>query len=164
MLFRSFRYLLFAHLRPTEYEIAEVVATLRSGWLGTGPKVAAFEADFASYVGAGQALGVSSCTAALQLAIQLLDLEPGDEVIVPSMTFVATANAVIHAGATPVLADVDRDTLNLDPQQVEALCTRRTRAVLPVHFAGRPCDMDRLMGLAKARDLAVIEEIGRAHV
>ena len=159
---RRTEYLVFGRPQVGEEEIAEVVATLRSGWLGTGPKVATFEADFAAYVGVGHALGVASCTAALQLAIQLLDLEPGDEVIVPSLTFVATANAVIHAGATPVLADVDQRTLNLDPHQVEELRTSRTRAILPVHFAGRPCDMDRLMSLAATYDLAVIEDCAHA--
>ena len=136
-------YLVFGRPQIGEEEIAEVVATLRSGWLGTGPKVAAFEAEFARYCGIGHALALSSCTAALQLGVQSLDLDPGDEVIVPSLTFVATANAVIHAGALPVLADVDPVTWNLDLADVERRITPRTRAVLAVHFAGRPCDIGR---------------------
>src|SRR6516225_1584510 len=112
-------YLIFGSPQLLEPEIEEVVATLRSCWIGTGPKVAAFETAFRDYVGSKHAVAVSSCTAALHLAMIALDLKPGDEVIVPSMTFAATANAVIHAGAKPVLADVDRTTMCLDPADVE---------------------------------------------
>src|SRR5262249_4293708 len=112
------KYLVFGSPELLEPEIEEVVATLRSCWIGTGPKVAHFETAFRDYVGSKHAVAVSSCTAALHLAMVALDLKPGDEVIVPSMTFAATANAVIHAGAKPVLADVDRATMCLDPADV----------------------------------------------
>lgn len=155
-------YLVFGRPQVGEEEIAEVVATLRSGWLGTGPKVAAFEREFSSYVASPHSLAVSSCTAALQLALQLVGLEPGDEVIVPSLTFVATANAVIHAGAVPVLADVDPVSWNLTATEVQRRATERTRVVLPVHFAGRACDMDGLMAVAQKENLAIIEDCAHA--
>jgi dTDP-4-amino-4,6-dideoxygalactose transaminase len=156
------KYLVFGSPELLEPEIEEVVATLRSCWIGTGPKVAAFETAFRDYVGSKHAVAVSSCTAALHLAMIALDLKPGDEVIVPSMTFAATANAVIHAGAKPVLADVDRTTMCLDPADVERRLTPRTRALIPVHFAGRPCQMDQLSQLAQAHDLRIIEDCAHA--
>jgi dTDP-4-amino-4,6-dideoxygalactose transaminase len=155
-------YLMFGSPEILQPEIDEVVATLRSGWIGTGPKVHAFERAFREYTGAGHAVAVSSCTAALHLSLVAIGLEPGDEVIVPSMTFAATANAVIHAGGRPVLADVDRRTMCLDPQDVERRITPRTRALIPVHFAGRACDMDALMGLARRHGLKVIEDCAHA--
>jgi len=143
-------------------EIDEVIETLQSGWLGTGPRVARFEADFSGYKGAKNAAALNSCTAALHLSVLAAGLHPGDEVITTPMTFCATVNAIIHAGATPVLADIDPRTMNLDPAQVEARITPRTRAILPVHFAGRPCDMDSLMQLARMHDLKVIEDCAHA--
>jgi dTDP-4-amino-4,6-dideoxygalactose transaminase len=145
-----------------EAEIDEVVASLRSGWLGTGPKVARFESDFAAYTGAPHAAAVGSCTAALHLSLLALELEPGAEVITSALTFCATVNAIIHAGATPVLADVDPVTMNLDPAAVAAAVTPRTRAVLPVHFAGRPCDMDALGELCGRHGLALVEDCAHA--
>ncbi len=145
-----------------EEEIAEVVDTLRSGWLGTGPKVSAFERDFAAYTASAHALALASCTAGLQLSMHVAGIGPGDEVIVPSMTFAATANAVVQRGATPVLADVDPRTCNLDPADVEQRMTSRTRAIIPVHFAGRPCDMGRLGDLARRNDLTMIEDCAHA--
>jgi dTDP-4-amino-4,6-dideoxygalactose transaminase len=124
--------------------------------------VAAFEQRFREYVGASHAVAVSSCTAALHLAMVAIGIRPGDEVIVPSMTFAATANAVIHAGGRPVLADVDRRTLCLDPEDVRRRLTPRTRALIPVHFAGRPCDMNALGNLARRHDLRVIEDCAHA--
>lgn len=143
-------------------EIDEVVATLKSGWLGTGPKVAQFERDFAAYTGAPHAVAVNSCTAALHLSLIAADLQPGDEVITSPLTFCASVNAIIHAGATPVLADVDPATMNIDPARVASRITERTRAILPVHFAGRSCDMDALMALAGRHDLKVIEDCAHA--
>lgn len=143
-------------------EIREVVASLRSGWLGTGPKVARFEKDFAAYKGVPQAAALSSCTAALHVSLLSAGLKPGDEVITTPMTFCATVNAIIHAGATPVLADIDPVTMNIDPAQIEARLSPRTRAILPVHFAGRPCDMDAIMGIAARHDLKVIEDCAHA--
>ena len=156
------RFLVFGAPAIGDDEIDEVVASLRSGWLGTGPKVARFEADFRTYKGAAHAVAVSSCTAALHLSMLALRLQPGDEVVTTPMTFAATVNAIIHAGAKPVLADVDPVTMNIDPAAVAAAVTGRTRAVVPVHFAGRPCEMDELLAVAAAHDLAVIEDCAHA--
>jgi dTDP-4-amino-4,6-dideoxygalactose transaminase len=147
-----------------EAEIAEVVACLESGWLGTGPRVAQFERDFAAYLGsdASHVAAVNSCTAALHVSMVALGFEPGAEVITTPLTFCATVNAIIHAGLTPVLADVDPHTQNIDPDAIEAAITPRTRAILPVHFAGRPCDMDRIMAIAQRHNLAVIEDCAHA--
>ena len=139
-------------------EIREVVASMESGWLGTGPKVARFEEDFRSYKGASHAVALNSCTAALHLSLIAAGVGPGDEVITSALTFCATANAIIHAGAVPVIVDVDPVTMNLDPGLVAERISHRTKALLPVHFAGRCCDMDRLMALAEAHDLLVIED------
>lgn len=156
------RFLTFGAPLIGEAEIDEVVDSLRSGWLGTGPKVARFERDFAAYKGADQAVAVNSCTAALHLSLLAAGLGPGDEVITTPLTFCATVNAILHAGATPVLADVDPITFNLDPAAVAARITPRTRAILPVHFAGRPCNMGALVALAEQHDLRVIEDCAHA--
>jgi dTDP-4-amino-4,6-dideoxygalactose transaminase len=155
-------YLVFGSPQILQPEIDEVVATLRSGWLGTGPRVARFERAFREYVGAGHALAVHSGTAALHLALIAIGLRPGDDVIVPAMTFVATANAVVHAGGRPVLADVDRATMCLDARNAARCVTARTRAIVPVHFAGRACEMDALLELAADRGLRVIEDCAHA--
>lgn len=146
--------------RPTigDAEIEAVVATLRSGWLTTGTRAAEFERAFADYVGAQHAVAVSSCTAALHLALAALGVGPGDDVIVPTLTFAATAEAAIHLGARPVLVDVEPTTLNIDPDAFAKATTARTRALIPVHFGGLPCDMDRLLEIARDRDIAVIED------
>jgi dTDP-4-amino-4,6-dideoxygalactose transaminase len=145
-------------------EIDEVVATLRSGWIGTGPKVAQFERDFAALKSVGQdkVAAVNSCTAALHISMIAADLGPGDEVITTAMTFCATANAIIHAGAMPVLVDIEPTTLNIDTAQLRQRITPRTRAVVPVHFAGRSCDMDEIMAIAQKHDLVVIEDCAHA--
>jgi dTDP-4-amino-4,6-dideoxygalactose transaminase len=156
------KYLVFGSPQLLEPEIEEMVATLRSGWIGTGPRVATFEKAFRDYVGAGHAVAVSSCTAALHLAMVAIGLKPGDEVIVPSMTFAATANAVIHAGGRPVLADVDPKTMCLDPEDVSRRITPRTRALIPVHFAGRPCDMAALSEIALRHHVMIIEDCAHA--
>jgi len=145
-----------------EAEIDEVAASMRSGWLGTGPKVARFEQEFRDYVGSAHAVAVNSCTAALHLAMVAARLEPGDEVITTALTFCATVNAIIHAGATPVLVDVDPATMNMDAGQVKTRITDRTRAILPVHFAGRPCDMDALCEIAVRHGLRLIEDCAHA--
>ncbi|MBA3341755.1 MAG: DegT/DnrJ/EryC1/StrS family aminotransferase [Gemmatimonadaceae bacterium] len=155
-------YLVFGRPQLLDAEIDEMMATLRSGWIGTGPKVARFQEAFRSYTGAGHAVAVSSCTAALHLAMIAIGIEPGDEVIVPSMTFAATANVVVHAGGRPVLADVRRDTMCLDPDDTARRITSRTRAIIPVHFAGRCCEMNALMELARHHDLKVIEDCAHA--
>lgn len=145
-------------------EVQEVVDSLRSGWLGTGPKVARFEKDFSLYKGVSEnnVAAVNSCTAALHVSLIAAGIGPGDEVITTPMTFAATVNAIIHSGATPVLADIDLSTMNIDPKQIEARISRKTRAILPVHMAGRPCDMDAIMTLADRYDLMVIEDCAHA--
>lgn len=155
-------FLVFGSPAIEEAEIEEVVATLRSGWIGTGPRVAQFEADFARYKGVDQAVAVNSCTAALHLSILAAGIGPGDEVITTPLTFAATVNAIIHAGATPVLADVDPHTMNIDPERVAERITSRTRAILPVHFAGHPCDMDALGALSAEHGLKLIEDCAHA--
>ena len=156
------RFLVFGSPLIGEAEIEEVTACLKSSWLGTGPKVARFEEDFKAYKKAPYAVAVNSCTAALHLSILAAGLKPGDEVITTPLTFCATVNAIIHAGATPVLADVDPLTMNIDPAQVAAKITPRTRAILPVHFAGRPCDMESLGTLAEKHRLKLIEDCAHA--
>jgi dTDP-4-amino-4,6-dideoxygalactose transaminase len=155
-------YLVFGQPLIEEAEIEEVVKSLRSAWLGTGPKVAAFEKLIAEYKGVKHAVAVSSCTAGLHLSCLALRLQPGDEVIVPAMTFCATVNAIIHAGATPVLVDVEPDTFNIDPEQVQRKITPRTKAIMPVHFAGRACNMDALTTLAREHNLKIIEDCAHA--
>jgi dTDP-4-amino-4,6-dideoxygalactose transaminase len=155
-------FLVFGSPRIEQPEIDEVVASLKSGWLGTGPKVARFEEDFKNYKGAPYAAAVNSCTAALHLSMLAAVLKPGDEVITTAMTFCATVNAIIHARATPVLADIDSATMNIDPEQIKAKITSKTRAILPVHFAGRACDMDAIMDIAKRHSLKVIEDCAHA--
>jgi dTDP-4-amino-4,6-dideoxygalactose transaminase len=145
-----------------EEEIAEVEATLRSGWLGTGPRVQRFEKEFKKYVGSRHALGLNSCTAGLFLALDALGVGPGDEVIVPTMTFAATANVIVHTGATPVLVDVNRKTMNIDPAAARKKITARTKAIIPVHLAGRPCDMDAIMDIAAKHKLFVVEDAAHA--
>lgn len=155
-------FLVFGSPLIEEPEIQEVVDSLRSGWLGTGPKVANFEEAFRKYNGARYAVALNSCTAALHLSLLALGLEPGQEVITTPMTFCATVNAIIHAGAKPVLVDVDSKTGNLAPEAVEAAITSRTRALLPVHFAGQPCEMDSLAALAKKHGLVMVEDCAHA--
>jgi dTDP-4-amino-4,6-dideoxygalactose transaminase len=145
-----------------EEEIAEVVDSLRSGWVGTGPKVERFEAALADYLGVPHCRCLSSCTAALILSMRVLGIGPGDEVLVPAMTFVASANAVEHAGATPVLIDSERGTGLIDLDAAQAAVTPRTKAIIPVHLAGRPVDMDALAWLRGEHDLVVIEDAAHA--
>jgi dTDP-4-amino-4,6-dideoxygalactose transaminase len=155
-------FLVFGSPALGEEEIAEVVATLRSGWIGTGPRVQKFEANFRRYIGCAHAVALNSCTAGLHLALNVLRIGPGDEVITTPLTFSATANTIIHVGATPVFADVDPRTMNLDPEVAARAVTPRTKAILPVHFAGRPCDMDALLQVARRHDLRVIEDAAHA--
>jgi dTDP-4-amino-4,6-dideoxygalactose transaminase len=143
-------------------EIDEVVACLKSAWIGTGPRVAQFETDFAAYKGIQRAVALNSCTAALHLSLLAADLGPDAEVVTTPLTFCATVNAIIHAGATPVLADVDQATMNIDPNEIERRITPRTRAIVPVDFAGRPCDMDAIMDIARRHNLKVIEDCAHA--
>src|SRR5689334_19522897 len=139
-------------------EIDAVVATLESGWLTSGPRVVELEERFAGYAGAEHAVATSSCTDALHLALRVAGVGPGDEVITSSFTWPATVNAILHTGATPRFADVDPATLNVDPAFVEAAVTPRTKAVVPVHFAGGPCDMDAIEHAVRGRGIAIVED------
>jgi dTDP-4-amino-4,6-dideoxygalactose transaminase len=143
-------------------EVDEVIATMEAGWLGTGPRVAKFERAFAEYRRTNHVAAVNSCTAAMHLALITAGIGPGDEVITTPLTFASTVNVIVHAGATPVLADIDLKTMNLDPAAVEAAITPRTRALLPVHLTGRPCDMDALMAIAARHGLLLIEDCAHA--
>ena len=140
-----------------EAEIAEVVDSLRSGWITMGPKVKRFEAAFAEYVGAPHAVALSSCTGGLLVALHALGIGAEDEVIVPTVTFCATANVVVQLGARPVLVDVGED-LNIDPAAVEAAITARTRAIMPVHYGGQACDLEAIYAIAERYGLAVVED------
>ncbi len=155
-------FLVFGSPAIGEPEIAEVVATLRSGWLGTGPRVQRFEADFRTYIGCAHAVALSSCSAGLHLALDVLGIGPGDEVITSPLTFSATANVIVHVGARPVFADVDPRTMNLDAEAAARAVTHRTKAILPVHFAGRPCEMDPLLEVARRHGLRVVEDAAHA--
>jgi dTDP-4-amino-4,6-dideoxygalactose transaminase len=155
-------FLIFGSPLIGDAEIAEVVDSLRSGWIGTGPKVQRFESMLAEYVGVPFVRCVSSCTAALILSMRVQGIGPGDEVLVPAMTFVASANAVEHAGATPVLVDSDPATGLIDLDAADAAITPRTRAIMPVHLAGRPVDLDRVAALRDRHGLLVIEDAAHA--
>ncbi|MEO6323507.1 MAG: DegT/DnrJ/EryC1/StrS aminotransferase family protein [Thermoanaerobaculia bacterium] len=143
-------------------EIDEVVATLRSDWITTGPKVRAFEREFADYVGSPAALAVSSATDAMLVALAVMGLGPGDEVITSTNTFCSTVHVIEHLGARPVLVDVEPDTLNLDPSAVERAVTTRTRAIMPVHVYGHPCDMDAIGAIASRHGLKILEDAAHA--
>jgi len=145
-----------------EAEIEEVTHTLRSGWLTMGPKTLEFEKRFAEYVGAKHAVAVNSATAGLHLALDVIGLKPDDEVITSVYTFTSTAAVALHLGARPVLVDVDPQTLTIDAEEVRRKITARTRAIIPVHFAGLPCDMDPILDLAARHGLTVIEDAAHA--
>jgi len=145
-----------------QQEIDEVIATMQSGWLSTGPRVRAFERAFADYIGATHAIAVNSCTAALHLALLASDIGAGDEVVTTPLTFCATANVVVHTGATPRFADIDPITWNLDPAAAAAAVTPQTRAIIPVHYAGRPVDVRAFRALAGRRNLVLIEDAAHA--
>ena len=151
-------YLVFGSPLIEEPEIQEVVDTLESAWLGTGPKVSKFEDILKEYTGAKFAMALNSCTAGLHLAMLVTGVRQGDEVITTPLTFCSTANAIIHTGATPVFVDVEKESMNMNPAKIEEAITPRTRAIIPVHLAGRPCDMDAIMDIAKRHDLLVIDD------
>jgi dTDP-4-amino-4,6-dideoxygalactose transaminase len=144
-----------------EEEIDEVVATLRSGWITTGPRTAQFETEFREYLGCRHTLGVNSATAAMHLALAASDIGPGDEVITTPLTFCATVNVIVQVGATPVLADVGSDG-NINPHAIAERITPRTKAIIPVHLAGKPCNMNAIWRLARRHGLRVIEDAAHA--
>ena len=151
-------FLIFGSPQINDDEINEVFDSLKSGWLGTGPKVKKFEDDFKRYKNIKHTVAVNSCTAALHLSLKALDLNEGDEVITTPMTFCSTVNAIIHTGATPVLADIDPITMNIDPKKIEEKITKKTKCILPVHFAGRSCEMNEIVQIAKKHELYIIED------
>lgn len=158
----SSRYITFGAPRFGAAERAELIDSIDRGWVGTGPKVQDFEKAFREYLCVPHAVAVSSCTAALHLSMVVAGIERGDEVITTSMTFAATANAIIHAGGTPVLVDCDRRSQLIEVESIERAITPRTRAIIPVHLAGRICDMPSIMELARKRGLIVIEDAAHA--
>ncbi|GAB6280473.1 MAG: aminotransferase class I/II-fold pyridoxal phosphate-dependent enzyme [Thermovirga sp.] len=155
-------FLPFARPDISEIAIADVVDSIRSGWLTTGPKAQHFERVFGEYVGSPYSLAVNSATAGLHLALLAFGIGPGDEVITTPMTFAATVNTIVWVGARPVLADIDPITLNIDPALVEKAVTPLTKAIIPVHFAGRPCDMDAIEATAEKHGLVIIEDAAHA--
>jgi perosamine synthetase len=148
----------FAKPHLTGREGALVAEVIASGWVSQGPKVRAFEEAFAARVGAAEAVATTSCTTALQLALYVMGVGPGDEVIVPSLSFIATANSVWQCGATPVFADIDPDTYNLDPDAAERAITARTKVIMPVHQVGLPADMDRFLELGERHGITIVED------
>ncbi|NJD57123.1 MAG: DegT/DnrJ/EryC1/StrS family aminotransferase [Nitrospirae bacterium] len=146
----------------TEDEITGVLDSLRSGWITMGPKTMEFEKMFGAYIGSRNAVSMNSCTAGLHLALKMIDLSEGDEVIVPTITFTATAEVIAYFRAIPVLVDVDEETCNIDVTKIEEKITPRTKAVIPVHFGGQPCDMDEIADIAERHDLLVVEDAAHA--
>ena len=155
-------FLVFGNPQIEEDEIKEVVDCLRSGWISTGPRVAQFEEQFKQYIGSKHALALNSCTAGLHLSMIVAGLKPGDEVITTPMTFAATANAILHTGASPVFVDIELSSMTIDPGLIEEKLSPKTKAILPVHLCGRPCNMDRIMEIAKNHNLLVIEDAAHA--
>jgi dTDP-4-amino-4,6-dideoxygalactose transaminase len=156
------KFLVFGAPDIREDEIKEVVKTLKSSWIGTGPKTHEFEENFRAYIGTKYAVALNSCTAGLHLALVVLGVKAGDEVVTTPLTFTSTANVIVHQNAKPVFVDVERDTMNIDPQEIEKKITPRTKAIIPVHLAGRPCKMDEIMAIAGKRHIAVIEDAAHA--
>jgi dTDP-4-amino-4,6-dideoxygalactose transaminase len=155
-------FLPFARPSLGDEEIAELVDTLKSGWITTGPKTEKFAAEFARYAGGRFAVPVSSATAGLHVALLALGVGPGDEVITTPMTFVATLNTIVHCGAVPVLADIDRTTLNVRVEEVEKKIGPKTRAIVPVHYVGQPADLDALLDAARPRGIPILEDAAHA--
>jgi perosamine synthetase len=151
-------YLLFHKPFISEEEIDEMVDTLQSGWLSMGPKTIRFEEEFNKYIGAKKSVAVSSWTAAGHLTLEAFGIEKGDEVIVPTMTFPATAEIVCYFGAKPIIVDVDADTLNISSEEIEKAITPKTKAIIPVHYGGQPCDLDEINEIAKTHNLKVLED------
>src|SRR3954471_3985123 len=159
---RRSAFLLFSTPAIGEEEMLEVADTLRSGWITTGPKTQQFESAFKEKVGAASAVGLNSCTAGLHLGLMALGVKPGDEVITTPMTFCAAANVIEHLGATPRFVDIEPDTLNIDPARIDEAGTRRTRAILAVHYAGHPAELDAIQEIAAHRQLGLIEDAAHA--
>ena len=156
------QFLVFGNPMIEQDEIDDVVDSMKSGWLGTGPKVIRFQEAFREYIGSKHALAVNSWTSGMHLGLIVAGIGPGDEVITTPMTFAASVNVILHSGATPVFVDVSLPDMTIDVNQIEDKITPRTRAILPIHFAGRPCNMDVIMDIAHRHDLLVIEDAAHA--
>lgn len=160
--FRRAEFLPFSKPNISEPEIAAVGDVLRSGWITTGPKAAQFEEAFCHYTGSPAAVAVASATAGMHVALEALDIGPGDEVITPAMTWVSTVNLIVLRGATPVFVDVDRDTLLVQPEAVREHITQRTKAIIPVHYAGAPVDLEAFRCIARDHNITLIEDAAHA--
>lgn len=145
-----------------EKEIEEVVDSLKSNWITTGPKMRFFEDKFKSFIGSKYAIAVNSGTAALHISTSSINIQPGDEVITTPFTFVASANCVVYRGGIPIFADIKKDTYNIDPSEIKRKLTPKTKAIIPVHFAGQPCDMDEIIEIANENNLFIIEDAAHA--
>ena len=146
----------------TNKELSSVISVLKSTWLGTGPVTKKFENNFRKYKKTNYAISVNSCTSALYLSLKLLNIKKGDEVITTSLTFCSTVNSIIHAGATPVLVDIDKDTLNINYKEIQKKINRKTKAIIAVHFAGMPCDMDKILKITNQYKINLIEDCAHA--
>ncbi len=155
-------FLIFGKPKITSKEVHEVLDTIKSGWLGTGPKTKQFETDFASYIGAKHAIALNSCTAGLHLALDVLNIRDGDEVITTPLTFTATANVIVHHHARPVFTEVQKDTWNIDPKQIEKKITKKTRAIISVDLHGRPCEYDEIKKIARRNKLFLVDDAAHA--
>jgi dTDP-4-amino-4,6-dideoxygalactose transaminase len=155
-------FLRFGAPKFVQKEINEVVKTLKSGWVTTGAKTRTLEENFKKYIGVDYAIALNSATAALHLGLLAVGVKPGDEVIVPAMTFGASANTIVHCGATPVFVDCERDSMNIDPKMIEKAITGKTRAIVVVHVAGRACDMRAIMAIAKKHKLKIVQDSAHA--
>lgn len=156
------KFIPFGAPKISEDEIKEAVAVLRSGWIGMGPKVRQFEEKFKRYVGSGYALALNSCTAGLHLSLLVSGVRSGDEIITTPLTYAATGNAILQAGAKPVFADIDLKTYNIDPREIVKKINKKTKAIIPVHFGGLPCEMNQINKIAKRFHLKVIEDAAHA--
>ena len=156
------KFLIFGAPRIEKKEIDEVVETLKSGWIGTGPKTHKFESMFKNYIGSKHALALNSCTAALHLSLLAGGIKSGDEVITTPMTFTATAATIIHCGAKPVFVDIEKDSMNIDPEKISERINSKTKVILPVHFAGRPVNVDKIANIAEQNNLLVVEDAAHA--
>ncbi|MBS3152093.1 DegT/DnrJ/EryC1/StrS family aminotransferase [Candidatus Woesearchaeota archaeon] len=155
-------FLVFGKPHITEKDIEEVVDTLKTGWIGFGPKSIKFENLFKEYIGTKNAVSVSSCTAALDLSLKLYGIKEGDEVITTPLTFASTANVIVHNKATPIFVDVIKETQNIDPRKIEEAITPKTKAVIPVHLAGRPCDIKQIVEICEKHGLKIIWDCAHA--
>ena len=147
---------------PGKEELAEIKESFSTRWIGLGPKTKQFEEDFCKYTGAKQAISLNSCTGALHLALVALDIKERDEVLISSMTFASTGQVVLYQKAIPILVDVDPETLQMDPKDLEKKITNNTKAIMPVHYGGHPCPMDEILKLAKKHNIPVIEDAANA--